>query len=486
MNALISLQATVHHREIEEGFKEALSRISIELDFCVTCIEKSRDCKEANSDKMRTIVIDCFTLYFRFLAPYAQWSRSHLKRFKASFDTTYYERKVEEPLRQLLHRSRDLEREVATATKGKVDRIDKRLDIVIEYCKNEEVRHERQIRGMERLEAMMIGLSEKIGKKGNEQNMLAAMKLLSDANEHESEGAVDPGEILLWRYLHRNKIQPRPSTIKRTSNALCLWRDIETASHFLETIGEKGYPIDAKSCEDIMIAPSIFKPVEKWLSEDGSRWLWMRGAASQEGLSQVSVTAYYVTIISNQSRIPLISYRLRADDYSIAENAEISGSQRPLAMDRFVLMIYSILRQLVWLLPDEIPVEVGVSEERFYQLDGSTESLLGGFNLLEILLSMVPDIVIFVLDGFQYIDNDNEIGCCRTYGYLDLFLSILRKAGKKRSLKVLITSDGLCRALMDNENVGIDEQYHWIDPTTENKEVSDLWEFLDRETSTSH
>jgi hypothetical protein len=144
-------------------------------------------------------------------------------------------------------------------------------------------------------------------------------------------------------------------------------------------------------------------------------------------------------------------------------------------MDRFALMTYSIIRQMTWRLPEKVETEVDLSPTKFQCLDGSTKGLLVALNLIETLLSFVPQILVVVLDGFQFIDNDSGPHSDSTHGYLELFLEIFQLAGTNRAWKVLIANDGLCRALIEDDVIRLNEQVHFGDEEEQVPGLFDPW-----------
>lgn len=130
-------------------------------------------------------------------------------------------------------------------------------------------------------------------------------------------------------------------------------------------------------------------------------------------------------------------------------------------MDGLTAMLYSVIRQLIWLLPETVDTTLDLSFERFYSLDGSTGSLPSVFNLMEELLYLMPKLLVCVIDAFDLVDNDtDDDGTC---GYLGLFWDILRQAERDRVSKVLISSAGLCRTLLDEEICTLNEQLHIVE-----------------------
>lgn len=61
-----------------------------------------------------------------------------------------------------------------------------------------------------------------------------------------------------------------------------------------------------------------------------------------------------MVMTAERLKVPLIAYRSRVDDFSLPENSVSSIMERSVELDRLTLMIYSIIRQMIWLLPEAV------------------------------------------------------------------------------------------------------------------------------------
>jgi hypothetical protein len=122
-----------------------------------------------------------------------------------------------------------------------------------------------------------------------------------------------------------------------------------------------------------------------------------------------------------------------------------------------MLMAYSLVRQLIWLLPNEFRSNKDFGSSRFGLLDGHIDSLAKALVLIDDLLGMMPGLLICVIDGFQFLDDDAE----NDYNsmYLNFLLAVLKEAQTAKILKILITTDGYSRRLWQtlrpNERVDV-------------------------------
>jgi hypothetical protein len=242
---------------------------------------------------------------------------------------------------------------------------------------------------------------------------------------------------------------------------------VRDASSHLEMFNEeKGYPLELNDTQPgLQSDPRLFERITDWTLSAESSTLWICGSISTK-LSDISLATGYMVLLAERAYIPMIAYRCRLDDPGLAQpgNDGIPVRYRSMAMDRLVALLYSLIRQLVWLLPDTIATSYDLGVDRFTTLDGSTPSLLDTLNLFEELLALAPATLMVIIDGFQLVDNDDD-HLYGTGGYLEIFLEILRKAGEipGRTVKTLLASDGNCLILSDDENIGLDEQLHIFD-----------------------
>lgn len=239
---------------------------------------------------------------------------------------------------------------------------------------------------------------------------------------------------------------------------------VRDASSHLEMFNEeKGYPLELNDAQSgLQSDPRLFERITDWTAAAESSTLWICGPLSTK-ISDISLAAGYMVLLAERAYIPMIAYRCRLEDPGLSQPGSdgIPVRYRSMAMDRLVALLYSLIIQLVWLLPDTIETSSDLGIDRFTSLDGSTPSLLDTLNLFEELLALAPSTLVVIIDGFQLVDNDDD-HLYGTGGYLEIFLEILRTASEVpgRTVKTLFASDGNCLILSDDENIRLDEQLH--------------------------
>ena len=176
---------------------------------------------------------------------------------------------------------------------------------------------------------------------------------------------------------------------------------------------------------------SKFLSLQDWLSASESRILWIYGPAHTNKPSDLSSTSAFLVSLITREKLPLIAHQCRN-----------SGSEK----EALISMVYSVIIQLIWLLPKKFSTGLDLSPDRFNLLDRSIGSLPKALLMMEDLLTLVPRRLLVVLDGVQLCEDgrDDEQG---TGMFLRLLLEILKDSKDGRVVKVLFTTDGICRTL---------------------------------------
>lgn len=99
-------------------------------------------------------------------------------------------------------------------------------------------------------------------------------------------------------------------------------------------------------------------------------------------------------------------------------------------------MVYSLILQLVWLVPKNISTEKEFTSTPFADLDKSISSLPDALLLLEDLFAIAPRLLTCVLERVLICDDDQE----DKYGtdiFLDYFIEILKQSKDSRAMLIL-------------------------------------------------
>ena len=176
---------------------------------------------------------------------------------------------------------------------------------------------------------------------------------------------------------------------------------------------------------------SVYLQLEQWLSASESRVLWIYGSPTTSKPSDLSSTSAFVVSTINHAKLPLIAHQCQSSESE---------------MGALISLVYSVVIQLIWLLPEDFSTDIDLSPRRFSFLDRSTERLPHVLLLMEDLLTLASRLLVVIIDGIQLCENglDELRG---TGVYLNFFREILKNGEKDRVLKTLFTTDGVCENL---------------------------------------
>lgn len=413
------------------------------MDYSKDLLESLRSRRTvATIDKLMSLVAQFCTQIFRFLNPYLRWCQSSWKRFKSSIDKTYYEKHIQGPLAEIRRFSGYLTRE-ANVQMMKVElrtedlaqsgvglsqitllKVGEILDVTKDYAKrrNETNRFEN-LRESE-LHSLLGQLAAylPVGRSGQQMFMSASTEV-TDGRQMEYG---DPANIDSRAQVVKNAVTDTSSPKMGENYAFA---DVEPHSRILNTV-QNGY-LSGDVSNPQRTPKCVFSPLQDWLSASESRTVWLYGPANARTPSEISLTSAYVVSMMESMKVPIIAHRCQPQE---SETVAL------------ISMIYSLVLQLVWLLPDEFSSDRRFDGSRFAVLDGSMNSLETALILFEDLLAQAPRILVCVLDGIQVIEDGK--GNARGTGmFLDLFLEILKESKDAKLLKILLTTDGFCHRL---------------------------------------
>lgn len=259
-----------------------------------------------------------------------------------------------------------------------------------------------------------------VGRSGQHVLMSAS----AEKTHERHMGYIDP--INLGAQVMNDLVRDRRT---QTSEETYAFADVEPRTRMLNMIQNgylrKDFPTSQRTPK------CVFSPLQDWMSASGSRTMWLYGPANARIPSEISSTSAYVVSMMESMKVPIIAHRCQPQE------------SEPMAL---ISLVYSLILQLVWLLPDTFSSDKSFGGSRFAVLDGSINSLKDALLLMEDLLAQAPRILVCVLDGIQIIENGKE-NACGTGMFLDLFLEILKETKDAKLLKILLKTDGFCHRL---------------------------------------
>lgn len=135
---------------------------------------------------------------------------------------------------------------------------------------------------------------------------------------------------------------------------------------------------------------------------------------------------------ASSSKVPVISYFCelrRGEDLHEDNTPEVQG---------VISLAYSLLRQMIELVPMEFESSSDFSRETFEELDGTLLTWAAFKSLFRDVQSILPGKLYCVVDGVQWFDDSSTLMC------MEELVDLLRHD----SLKVLFTTSGMSRQLL--------------------------------------
>ncbi|OTA64067.1 hypothetical protein K449DRAFT_393904 [Hypoxylon sp. EC38] len=193
------------------------------------------------------------------------------------------------------------------------------------------------------------------------------------------------------------------------------------------------------------LSENVGQALLQWLELPGSTFLWVDDLLTdpQDGV----LTRMSMQICNNASAARLsVAVFFRRSYYSFRTECSMSAEHAGL-----IALLYSLILQLINVLPDNFRPRPALSEETFGRLDGSLASAEPALQVLDSLLDYAPRALICVIDGLERLESPATIGA------IAQLVNILRYQSRARRFKVLFTTIGtsevLCRKLNISEQV---------------------------------
>ena len=185
---------------------------------------------------------------------------------------------------------------------------------------------------------------------------------------------------------------------------------------------------------------SVSSKIIEWTSKSESGMLCVADSTSNRVAHQsqpARLAAIYIDY-ATRSDLPSISYfcELSRDEPLRPDNSRESQALLALA--------YSLIRQLVEILPPEFESPYDLSEEKFASMDGTLKTWKVTTEILRSLISFIPKKLFCIINGLQILDDKS------TESSLDELVQLLHglSVPDEHSVKVLFTTEGRSRCLL--------------------------------------
>lgn len=194
---------------------------------------------------------------------------------------------------------------------------------------------------------------------------------------------------------------------------------------------------------------NVINALQDWSRSPNSQQLWICTSEEEEYPSTTTGITSTVLSMALRSKIPVLVIFC-----DIHGDRDVDGGEEPLSREDWeaieaaalVNLAYSMIRQIIALLPDRLESKRSLTKAGFHELDGSLETWDTGIRILKTLLKLAPRTMLVGIDGLdqfgsewhEYIDD-----------ILDLFSEFLDKDRykKTKSYKILFTTSRRCEVL---------------------------------------
>ena len=210
---------------------------------------------------------------------------------------------------------------------------------------------------------------------------------------------------------------------------------LEESSHGLEEfIYPRLDPLEIYPGSQIFAEHQAVHAIKEWSTSVTSQILWISGPLDRHYPSSLSqITASLITA-ADEAAIPSLHLFI---DWPSNDKDSIFN------------VIYSLIRQVISLLPEQFVSSCDFSPEKFGRLNNQLKSWEAGLEVLRGLLELAPPLLLLIIDGIDHLDYLN-IGASYIDSLLRLLQQQVRADGEqepKKTLKILFTTAGNCAAL---------------------------------------
>ena len=201
-------------------------------------------------------------------------------------------------------------------------------------------------------------------------------------------------------------------------------------------------PLKVFQGSQVFAEHQVVHAIKEWSTSITSQILWILGPLDRHYPSIVSPIAAAVVNAADEAAILTLHLFL---DWPSNERSSIFD------------ILYSLIRQMISVLPDQFVSPADFSPENFGRLNSQMESWEAGLAVLSGLLDLAPPLLLIIIDGIDHLDY-LSIGL----HYLRSLLQLLQRyvwgnedQEPKKTLKIFFTTAGNCATLNGLEERGL-------------------------------
>ena len=355
--------------------------------------------------RMEHLVAKMYVVVFKFLATImTKWSsKSSLGRLVRSFDSDFFKDEIETKKQSLQTLEQRLERKDHLAMHRDVKNVEELLKLLQADFQREFRMGRAQ---MTNLEKQVQDLRREV----SESPFKAQIHMRPQSPTRQSlltaEGSKPPMSLYRIDRLQENAVQRLRSYTAQVHIA-----EMVVQAHLLN------------------IHMDLFNRIQQWNAVSASSTLWIQGPFQVPQPSRYTQLSAYVIMTAQKANVPVIYYFCDSTT-------------------SMVDLIYTLIGQLVGLLPRDFYSTLDFSEARFDTLDSRSSSIEQATILFKDLVAEGPYMLFVVIDGIQMLDTGSDRVQIRE------LVNVLRYTGTESNekqvhlIKTLLTTDGLTDALI--------------------------------------
>ncbi|RAR06416.1 phytanoyl-dioxygenase family protein [Stemphylium lycopersici] len=412
--------------QASEGYTkimEALPRALAEINDAVAAIEKRSWLFE--NDTMKCYMWRIYSQIFSFLGEVIRWyTKRSVQRLLSSFNEhlpEFFDDQVEEiqKLAKLVHDEADFRAQAdAQINRLYLEEMDGKFDrFMIELSERDRAQRGRYERFREALEERKRDelwdkqvlekiLLETWNKIKRQDTGFAMTEILEEDARRRISWLEGPEDMELMHsdsFLDSRTSMRRDSgdsdTAKGTRDALLL-RSARLEDYFDRAKVMMPRPSENEAA---FADPDVADQIRSWIMATDSQLLYTSGMDPFGESSQTSDAASHYALVVREAGLPVCSY-------SCSLQSEDPPAGRTRETVELVALVYSLIRQLVELLPST-PGPKGVTMEdlRWTKLDGTLSTFSVALDILSaLLLATKHAVVIIIIDGIDLLDDPSH------------------------------------------------------------------------------
>ncbi|KAH8883585.1 hypothetical protein GQ53DRAFT_699035 [Thozetella sp. PMI_491] len=438
------VKVSANYKKITEGFSLALLEIGDDLQYV------RRSSRIAGSPEMKVLIVRLYVQVFRLLCYAMQFYQSRRNRVKVSFNQNFYQDRVQKMVCDIQRTVQLVRRESELVTQDRVEnteaRVSKLTDHLLDLKLAGKGANDNDLKEMNKKFDLVLHQLKKLDQSMSRHLLLAEEQDSYGGNreplpilEHETDVLVEVED-------ESQDEMPLTGGLESSDNR-CTRYELSQASSFMNSIVEDGRRDIASSAglSRSVLPTEILERIQQWIKRLGSQILWINCGESLFPVSELSLLALHLTTTSTNAGIPCVSFFCKRRYTGVPEDGKFSPSKGELPM---LVLLFSIIKQLISLLPHEFTAQDDLGEAQLLALKDNPDRCSAALDIIRSLIKLAPLSVLFVIDGLQLILD----GAAQRH--LVALIGILRAPDPQRVVKVLLTTTGNSLALTRSVRIG--------------------------------